>query len=636
MNIKEIAEIAGVSVSTVSKIVNKKDGSISQATREKVLQIVKEYNYSPYSSRINTQNSTRQIGLLLNSTSNVDLVLKGMLKESQLAGYQLSVFDSCNSSEQELKNITSICQAKFDGLIWEPVSKESFTHSKLLDQAKIPFLTFGYLGQDRLFSVLYQKIAYRSVESLLEYKHKAIACLTADSKNTPSFIEGYKSALFNNHLPLNKKLIFSKINHQLIHDIKNRKFSGIIVEDYQLALEIYNIVLTLHKTVPEDLSIITQIIQSDTYSNNISAYSINHIEIGTTLSKKIINLIENKKETFSNNFISQSLTTTHTINVPFDQNVPKITVIGSIHLDTYLNTPEIPKKEETIILSNISTLPGGKALNQAIGIAKLGKKVNLIGKIGSDIDKDIILKELQAYNIKTSGILTSETEDTGKAFIFVQEDGESMISILPGANNNLNKADIEVTKDLFTHSNYCLLQTEIPISTIDTICQITNSLNIKTVLKPSLKKNIPTDLLKKIDILIPNYDELLSLCPDQPTLEKKAEALLNLGIETIIVTLGKRGCYLRTKSFSKYFSAPNFNAVNTTGAGDAFISAFISYLSEGFTLVSAVEIAVYAASFSTTRDGVITSLIDKQTLESYVARLKQNNEIEDPEESYDA
>ncbi len=131
MTIKEIAQLAGVSISTVSKIVNGKDDSINQKTRERVLEIVKEYNYTPYASvKLVSEAKTFVLGVLLNSFTRSSLFLNGAIAVAQKNGYGLLVYDSLGSLETELKNITTLCKSQVDGVIWEPVNYESKEHEQ--------------------------------------------------------------------------------------------------------------------------------------------------------------------------------------------------------------------------------------------------------------------------------------------------------------------------------------------------------------------------------------------------------------------------------------------------------------------------------------------------------------------------
>ena len=139
MTIKEVAKLAGVSISTVSKIINNKDQNINPQTREKVLKIVKEYNYSPYSMIKNISNTKSFVlGLLLSDSNHHDALLNGILRTAQANGYSLLLFDSENNPETELKNITKLVRNKVDGVIWEHVNADSVNHDKYFAEMDIP------------------------------------------------------------------------------------------------------------------------------------------------------------------------------------------------------------------------------------------------------------------------------------------------------------------------------------------------------------------------------------------------------------------------------------------------------------------------------------------------------------------
>lgn len=172
MNIRDIAKLAGVSVSTVSKIVNKKDASISNETRERVLKIVHEYNYTPYSSAINNATSTGSIGILLRSDRTVDQSLNGMIEYAQQKGYSPIIFSSLENHEQELKNITALCTKQVDGIIWEPIDEDSLKNQTHIDTSSIPLVLVGYLKGINSFSLPYEKAGYSLTKQLIEKRHK--------------------------------------------------------------------------------------------------------------------------------------------------------------------------------------------------------------------------------------------------------------------------------------------------------------------------------------------------------------------------------------------------------------------------------------------------------------------------------
>ena len=250
--------------------------------------------------------------------------------------------------------------------------------------------------------------------------------------------------------------------------------------------------------------------------------------------------------------------------------------------------------------------------------------MTLIGNVGSDIDSASVYKTLKEYGVESFGVKRCNQEKTGKAFIFVESSGHSMISILSGANSILSPEDIKKRKRFFKNTGYCLIQSEIPLDTVAEACRTAHESGARTILKPSVCGAIPPEVLSMVDILVPNEEELNELCPGPSTLQEKTASLLECGIETVIVTLGENGCYVRSAGLEKHFPAVPFPSVDNTGASDAFISALASYLLYGCSMEEAVRIACYAAGFCISREGVVPSLIDKRSLETYIKQKEDS------------
>ncbi len=625
MNIKEIAKLAGVSISTVSKIVNQKDESISNETRERVLKIVKEYNYTPYASVTTTNHKTCLLGILLRSTSSFNSSLNGFIETAQSNGYNIIVCNSFLSKKLELKSITSLCKNKVDGVIWEPIDEESLLNSSQFENINIPFIKINSTC-DKSYTIPYEKYGYKITEELINLKHKDIACLINENHNTSAFLSGYKKCLFDNNITFDEDLIFHQLNDSLLSKINNRNISAVISSDYIKAIEFYELMNSLNYRIPEDISLIS--LKDDFVETlslpKISTFTVLNNDFNSYLSNKIINEIEKRStaaDTFSQEFF---LDNDSTVTLPFKLKSTKITVVGSINMDTYLNVANLPYSGKTVSTSTSSIYPGGKGVNQSIGVAKLGHRVTLIGNVGFDLDSNYIYNTLNEYEVDTSGIKRCNDIDTGKAYVFVESSGDSMISILSGANDIFTPEDIEEKKHLFENTGYCLIQSEIPIETVYKACVVANEYNAKIILKPSTCSNIPAEILSSIDIIVPNRNELNELCPNYTYIEDQTDYLLSCGVKTIIVTLGDQGCYVKTAEWNEYFPAANFPSVDNTGASDAFISALASYLLYGYSLRDSVRIAIYAAGFSISREGVITSLIDKNSLETYIRQNESN------------
>lgn len=220
----------------------------------------------------------------------------------------------------------------------------------------------------------------------------------------------------------------------------------------------------------------------------------------------------------------------------------------------------------------------------------------------------------------TDKLLRFSDTPTGRAFIFVQPDGDSTISILTGANDLLEAHHVTENEKIFDNCCCCLLQTEVPSPPLIAAAKIAHERGIPVILKPSSRISLEPELLKYTDIIVPNQNEMKTLAPGND-FEERTQYFLDAGVSIVIVTMGEYGCTLKTREAEKHFDIPcSFISVDNTGAGDAFISALAVYLQSGYELEAAIRISMYAAGFCISREGVALSMIDKNTLESFIRK----------------
>lgn len=626
MTIKEIAGLAGVSISTVSKIVNSKDENINAETRNRVLKIVKEYNYTPYSSaKIASTAKTFVLGVLLKSASKSRLLLDGIMSSARENGYHILICDSINSAQEELKNITALCKNKVDGVIWDPVSSQSLCHGHHFAKLNITYDVCGSSAPDNSYCIDFSSLGYQAARILVEYKHHKIACLLSPGTHRSQLImEGFKKCLYDNQIPFTDSMVLSTDSESWYSDIVARKLTGILCSHFSLCLALYEQLDKFHYRIPYDISLITlkDDVPGEIQYPGISGIPVPYYEFGKFICRHLIE--ECEKREFSDLSFYQTSILDHTasLDVPYPNRSPKIVVVGGINIDVTLNLDELPHSGKAVSTSRSTTFPGGKGVNQAIGAARLGHPVSLIGKVGTDYDSALIYSAMKENGVDIQGIGRDLSASTGKAYIHVQNDGESTISILTGANQNVTAQDIINNERLFENAGYCLLPTEIPDFTIETAAQTAKKYGARTILKPTLLDRIPDSILKNIDIFIPNQIEMISLCPGIRTLPDQADCFLSKGVSTVIITLGHQGCYVKSNGLERYYPAVGFVSVDNTGAADAFISALASYLLYGYSLDEAIRIASYAAGFCTSRQGVVPALIDRSSLETYIKKVE--------------
>lgn len=617
MTIKEIAQMAGVSISTVSKIMNHKDDSISAETRERVLRIVKEFNYTPYSNTLVNNSKTFILGVLACSCE-ANRTLSGILTEARIHGYSILAVESEGDTGTEYKGANALCRHHVDAILWEPADASNLQCIDTFQSSGIPYLIFNSSEADEACNIDFAQMGIMATSTLIKKHHRNIACLLSPGVRTEQFLKGYKKCLFDEGIPFQEHLIFHEINDALLHNITTHSVTGIVSSHFVPVLHLYGTLNHLHYRIPYDVSLIS--LRNDARENMdfplISTITIPYFEFGRHLCQSLIQKIEQGTPVLPFE-TSMTLDNTATVQMPYERLNKNLTVVGSINIDNYLKVEELPVTGKTVMTTNSSVYPGGKGINQSIGAAKLGAQVSLIGAVGSDMDSNQIFSALDEHSIESDGIRRFTDRATGKAYIFVQPDGESMISILAGANEVLTPEDVVHNERAFENCSYCLIQTEVPQPVLIQAAKLAHKYGAKTILKPSACSFLEPELLKYIDIIVPNLNEINILCPGK-NLAEQADAFLKRGIQTVIITLGENGCYLKTAEYEKQFPAYDFTPVDNTGAGDAFICALAVYLQKGYPLSNAIKVANYAAGFSISREGVTPSLIDQSTLESYI------------------
>ena len=144
----------------------------------------------------------------------------------------------------------------------------------------------------------------------------------------------------------------------------------------------------------------------------------------------------------------------------------KIVVLGSLNTDFVADVSRLPVEGESMLANGFGIVPGGKGANQAIGAAKLGREVVILGKTGNDYDSNVVYDTFKKEHVLTHGLRRDSRSLTGKAYLHVLKDAESTITILPGANLHLLPEDILSREHLFKGCGYCLISTEIPEETV--------------------------------------------------------------------------------------------------------------------------------------------------------------------------
>ena len=283
-------------------------------------------------------------------------------------------------------------------------------------------------------------------------------------------------------------------------------------------------------------------------------------------------------------------------------------VVGSANADLVIGVERRPGAGETVLGSDLAVHPGGKGANQAVAAARLGARTALLARVGDDAYGRLLLDSQRAAGVDTVGVLVGGAP-TGVALITVDPSGDNSIVVSPGANGRLTPADVKAAACLFQASRVVSVQLEIPL---ETVVEVVRSLSpdSRFVLNPSPPRPLPTEVLAACDPLIVNEHEarvvLGEACvSDRP--EDWARLLLAKGPRSVVITLGAQGALVASAEGVARVPSVKVDAVDTTGAGDAFTAALAWRLGAGSALAEAARYAARVGAAAVTKEGAQVS-----------------------------
>lgn len=288
----------------------------------------------------------------------------------------------------------------------------------------------------------------------------------------------------------------------------------------------------------------------------------------------------------------------------------KILIIGSIGYDVTTYFDKMPVIGETIVGNKFAQNPGAKGNNQAVSSARAGAHTTFVGAIGDDIYGEILKKNLDDNNIKHN-LKVVPNMSCQIATILVEPNGQNRIIIVPGANNYVDKKQIDDNEKLIEESDIIVLQLEIPLETVEYAIEIAHKKNKLIILNPAPGAKLSENIIKKVNYLTPNENEL-SIISGMPTdnmeqIELASKKIMDLGAQNLIVTLGDKGCLLYNKDGKKLFNTYPTKPIDTAGAGDCFTGVFATFLSKDYPVSEAIKYANLASSISVSRIGTVPS-----------------------------
>ncbi len=292
-----------------------------------------------------------------------------------------------------------------------------------------------------------------------------------------------------------------------------------------------------------------------------------------------------------------------------------------------MKSQRIPAVGETILGEDFIMTPGGKGANQAVAAAKLGAEVFFIAKLGDDIFAEQSLKNFKKEGVNTKYVIQTKEAPSGVALIIVDDAGNNVIVVAPGANQMLSPEDVKRAESDIASSGALVAQLEIPLETVEFAAQLANSSGVLFILDPAPAQELRPELLKMVDILTPNETEARILTGIEVTNEDSARTaakkLLECGVKSVILTMGTKGFLLANDDRMESVPAVKVDAVDATAAGDAFTGSLAVGLAQGRELFDAALFANQVAALSVTKMGAQSSMPTREAVESFVRVVRE-------------
>jgi len=301
-----------------------------------------------------------------------------------------------------------------------------------------------------------------------------------------------------------------------------------------------------------------------------------------------------------------------------------VVVVGSANADLVVQVPRRPAGGETLLGGDLQLLPGGKGANQAAAAGRCGAQVAFVGCVGADANGGFLRAQLEAAGVDTTP-LAEVTRPTGTAIIFLTPDGENSIVVSPGANHEVSRELVAARAAVWRQARVVVLSLEIPHETAFHVATDAAAAGARVILNAAPATHLDAEVLAACDPLIVNEHEALEALgvglddPDAQDYPRLAERLRSAGARSVVITLGADGAVIADGEGIDAVAAYRVTAVDTTGAGDAFVGAVAAELAAGATLRDAVRFATAVSAVSVQRLGAQASYADRAEIDAFIA-----------------
>lgn len=301
----------------------------------------------------------------------------------------------------------------------------------------------------------------------------------------------------------------------------------------------------------------------------------------------------------------------------------KVTVFGSFVVDLMARSPHLPIPGETVKGSMFKMGPGGKGFNQGVAAHKAGAELVMVTKLGKDSFANVALDTMDALGMKKDHVFITDQTETGIALILVDEkSSQNEILIVPGACATITEEDVNSLEDVIKESAYVLLQLEVNQDANEMIADMANKYGCKVIMNSAPYAPMTDEFISKLYMVTPNEVEAEEITGipvnDLDGAKKAAEYFRTKGVEKVVITLGSRGVFVSDGEVEEIIPAFHVDAVDTTGAGDAFNGGLLAALSKDQSLPEAVRFGQAVAALSVQKIGTTPAMPTLEEVEEFL------------------
>lgn len=621
VNILDVAERAGVSKSTVSRVINQPD-TVKEALRLRVQQAIKELDYRPnLSARSLVSNRTNYISLIIPDITNpyFPSLTRGVEDTAKKYGYTVIVSNSDNDRKSQESVIASMIEHRVAGIILV-ASEMGGEKIRKLTQSTVPFVLCDRVeaeGKCDFISVDHFKLAQEVTNRFIAMGHQRIAHIAGPQNVSSAELRaaGYRQVMEQAGLTpcVTESASFTYETGQaaMEHLLNDQQPTAVFASNDLIALGAIDAIKRWGLRIPEDISIIgcDDIGYASMSTPKLSTMRLPSYEMGVEAMEMLQGKISGESTAIKHVYLDYSFIERETTRPVVSPKQIQIAVVGSLNMDYSTKLSRRPSSGETVLGGALTIAPGGKGANQACAAARAGASVQMIGQVGNDHNGRKMKTSLERMGVNTEDIRISRTEQTGVALITLDSSAENSIVVCPGANGTVDSDEILAALEALPVLKMIMLQLEIPMDCVERTVAYAAKRGIPVFLDPAPvpPEGLPEELYAKLTYIAPNSIEAelltgIHVC-DTASARAAAQFFLARGVKNAVIKLGSHGVYAANEQGEQLIPPYHVDAIDTTAAGDTFGGAFCARISGGSSLEDALHFANAAGAFSTTRAG---------------------------------